>query len=341
MGRTSADSELSDEEVMRQLAGGDGDALGVLHRRYAARVRALAAHSLDGATAEDIVQDVFIAVWRHARTYDSERGRVRPWLFQIAHHRILNELRARSHRPTIEADAERADLSQVPSAAPGPEEAAWREEQEATVRAAVQALPVAQREALQLAFFDGLNHREVASTLRVPLGTAKTRLRAGLLRLRTTLAPVAAALVIGVFGASILLSLLQQREHAARTLDDQALALLTNSEVAMIRLVAAPGAPPAAHGSYRGRAGSEIAVVGLSHLPALGPGQHYDVWIRDGAAWRRLGTASPDATGHAYLVARGEALRTMPTAVIVTREIGAHAGTPGGIRMLTSVETGR
>jgi RNA polymerase sigma-70 factor (ECF subfamily) len=339
--RTTVDQEPSDEEAMRQVAAGDGEALAVLHRRYAGRIRGLAAHSLDRGAAEDVAQDVFFAVWRHAGTYDPQRGGVRPWLFQIAHRRILNELRTRRHRPAIEADPERADLSQMPSPAPGPDEAAWRQEQQTNVRAAVETLPADQREALRLAFFDGLSHPQVASKLEVPLGTAKTRIRAGLRRLRLSLAPLVAAVVVGVIGASIPLGLLHEREEQARKLDAQALTLLTRSDTTVIRLVASPGAPSTVHGTYRGRPGAEIAVVGLSHLPPVVPGQSYRIWIRDGGAWRLLGTATPDATGHAYLVARGPSLTRLPTAVNVTREMGGGHAVPSGATVVTSAGAGR
>ena len=84
---------LSDEELMSQLAAGRQDALGPLHGRYASLVFNLAAQSIDRATAEEIVQDVFVAVWRKAGSFDPARGSFRAWVLRIAHHRVLNELR--------------------------------------------------------------------------------------------------------------------------------------------------------------------------------------------------------------------------------------------------------
>ncbi len=337
---TPGDQRLSDEQLMQQLAGGDGEALAILHRRYATRIFAFAAHTLDRSAAEDIVQEVFLAVWRHAGTYDPRRGAFRPWLYQIAHYRILNELRSRNHRPIVESDATRADLSKMPSPAPEPSEAAWREVQQAGVRAALDGLPARQREALNLAFFDELSHQEVAAKLQLPLGTAKTRIRSGLRSLRGTLAPLVAALVVGVVGSLILLGALHERDQMARKIDDQALALLTASDTAVIRLVAAPGETSTAHGTYRGRPGSEIAVIGLSHLPPIAHGQSYRIWIHDGGTWRSLGSVRPNATGQAYFIARGLALTTLPEAVKVTREIGAGSTGPTGstVVMSTAVE---
>src|SRR5690348_7679937 len=96
--------DLPDEELMRELAAGREEALAPLHRRYAALVFNLAAQSLDRSAAEEIVQDVFVAVWKSATTYDPARGPVRPWLLQIAHLRVLNELRRRGRRPTTVPD---------------------------------------------------------------------------------------------------------------------------------------------------------------------------------------------------------------------------------------------
>jgi RNA polymerase sigma-70 factor (ECF subfamily) len=334
--RMGEERGLSDEELMHQLAAGHDEAFGVLYDRYATRILALAAHTLDRSTAEDIVQDVFLAVWRRASTYDPQRGTFRPWVYQIAHYRILNELRRRKHRPTAEFDPEGDGLSELPSPAPGPYEAAWREEQRAGVRSALEGLPGAQREALNLAFFGELSHEQVAATLQLPLGTAKTRIRSGMRKMRAMLAPLVAALVVGVVGSLIPLGILHQREQAARKLQDEAVALLTASDTVAIRLVAAPGESPAAHGTYRGRSGSEIGVVGLSHLPPVAPHEAYRIWVKRGGAWRSLGSVRPDGTGHAHLIARGAALTTLPEAVKVTLETGAGSTVPIGPTVVMS-----
>ena len=90
---------LSDEELMGQLAIGRTEAPWPLHGRYAALVFGLAARSLDRAAAEEISQDVFLAVWRHAAAFDPARGSFRAWVLQIAHFRVINELRRRGRRP--------------------------------------------------------------------------------------------------------------------------------------------------------------------------------------------------------------------------------------------------
>jgi RNA polymerase sigma-70 factor (ECF subfamily) len=112
---------------------------------------------------------------------------------QIAHLRILNELRHRQRRPQIMPDPEEKRLRALRDGAPLPDEAAWRRFQQNAVTDAVTKLPPRQREAVRLALFDDLTHAEVADTLQVPLGTAKTRIRDGMQRLRTVLQPVVAA----------------------------------------------------------------------------------------------------------------------------------------------------
>jgi RNA polymerase sigma-70 factor (ECF subfamily) len=178
----------ADEELMCELSSGRQEALETLHHRYAPRIFGLAAQTLDRATAEEIVQEIFIAVWRGAGTFDPAWGRFRPWVFQIAHNRILNELRRRGRQPRLLDDPEGLGMVDLPDPAPNPDEIVGRREERATMRAAVEALPPTQRRVVDLAFFGDLTYEQVATELRLPLGTAKTRIRAGLQRLRINLA---------------------------------------------------------------------------------------------------------------------------------------------------------
>jgi RNA polymerase sigma factor (sigma-70 family) len=175
---------LSDEELMRQLAAGREEPLGSLYRRYASLVFSIAAQSLDRSTAEEIVQDVFLAVWRNAAVFRSERGAFRPWVLKISHFRILNELRRRRRRPILQPDFDGLRLASLSDDGPKPEEVALRASLRAGMRSACKELPRSQRQAVDLAFFKGLSHQEVAAELGIPLGTAKTRIRTGLRRLR-------------------------------------------------------------------------------------------------------------------------------------------------------------
>src|SRR5262245_12087602 len=158
----------SDAELMRRVAGGSEGALDALHGRFARSIFALAAQALDRAAAEDIVQDVFLVVWRKAGHFDPERGTVRAWLLQIAHHRVLNELRRRSRQPELEPDGD-ARLGDIASRDPGPAERIVAQNRRHLVALALGELSDAQREALGLAYFDDLTHQQVAAKLDLPL----------------------------------------------------------------------------------------------------------------------------------------------------------------------------
>lgn len=314
---------------MQWLVAGRHEALHELHSRYAARIFKIAIQSLDRATAEDVVQDVFVAVWRKAHTFDPERGSFRPWVFQIAHFRILNELRSRNRRPRLEPFAEGLEVSlRDPSSEP--EEVVQRGEDRAALRSAMEALPPAQRQAVRLAFFGDLSHDQVARKLDLPLGTAKTRIRAGLQRLRTRLAAAVAVVVVGIAGTLIPLGLRYHSEQAARRLDERALALVTSSDTTVIRMAAVPGWPPAMHATYRGRPGSPTAMVTFSHFTQAPVGQMYQAWVLYRGTWISLGTARPDASGEARLIAEGAAVSVLPEAVRVTLEPLRGSVYPGG-----------
>src|SRR3954465_8115224 len=238
------DGNVSDEELMSQLAAGRQDALGPLHGRYASLVYNVAAQTIGGAPAEEIVQDVFVAVWRKAGTFDPARGNFRAWVLRIAHLRVLNELRRRGRRVGGEPDPAGLRVGSVPEPGPGPPEEAWRQHRRAIVRQAVAALPPPQRQALSLAFLDDLTHEQIADFLGLPLGTTKTRIRAGLQRLRAHLSPLLAA---GLLIAG-LLTVAHFRERSL--LHYEALRLVTSSDVVPRRMAATSGTPVETHGNY-------------------------------------------------------------------------------------------
>ncbi|HYM69320.1 MAG TPA: sigma-70 family RNA polymerase sigma factor [bacterium] len=321
--------DQTDERLMRDLAAGRQEALGPLYSRYARLVFNLANHTLDRAAAEEVVQDVFLTIWRKASAFDPLRGAFRPWMLQIAHYRILNELRHRGRRPQVADDPEGLHLASLADHEPGPDEVAWRESVRSAVRSAFAELPSAQREAIELAFFENRTHEQVAEELRLPLGTAKTRIRTGLQKLRGKLAPLTAGLVVAaLLGAA---GVGYRSEQMARERDERALALVTTSETEAIRLTATPSAPPAAHGQYRGRPGVPMAVLTVSHLAPAPAGRQYRAWVRHDGAWTSLGVLHLDAQGEGRLIAEGSALAAPPTIVEVTLEPegGAPAG-PGG-----------
>ncbi len=179
MERAAIEKDITDEALMSELASGQQDAIGLLYARYAPTILGMAAQALGRPAGEDIVQDVFVAVWKNAASYDPNRGPVRPWLLQIAHFRIANELRRKSRRPQIQADPDGERLASIPEPGPGQSEEVWNAYRSSALRSALEELPPPQRQALGLAFFEQLSHDEIASALKLPLGTAKSRIRAG------------------------------------------------------------------------------------------------------------------------------------------------------------------
>ncbi|HEV8117504.1 MAG TPA: sigma-70 family RNA polymerase sigma factor [Thermoanaerobaculia bacterium] len=325
---TPIEREISDESLMSDLASGKQDAIGLLYARYAPTILGMAAQALGRPAAEDIVQDVFLSVWKSAAAYDPTRGPVRPWLLQIAHFRIANELRRRSRRPQVQADPEGEKLAGIPEPGPGQSEEIWNAYRQSALRRAMEELPPPQRQALGLAFFDELTHDEIASVLKLPLGTAKSRVRAGLRSLRLRLAPLIAVLAgIAILGA-VALRFFSGRADLAR--DERALTMLTSSDSEALRLTAPGAADSRVHGVYRHRPGSPIAVFTLSNFPPAPAGSVYRAWALYGATWVPLGEARPDAAGHARRVVEHPGLSTRPDRLEVTLEPGTGGASPSG-----------
>ncbi|MGI8476908.1 MAG: RNA polymerase sigma factor, partial [Thermomicrobiales bacterium] len=247
----SKEAEPTDEALLRRLAEGDEEALVPLHRRYSALILGIACQSLDRPVAEEVVQDVFIAVWRKAKTYDPDREPVRPRLMRIVRTRVINELRNRGRRPSTVSDPEGLQLSAVPDGGPEPDSAVWRDYQRSAVRDAVDALPAPQRQALSLAFFDDLSHQQIATFLGVPLGTAKTRIRTGMRRMRVALVAFAAVSAVALVGGLVALGLRLRQEQARFDRHEQALRIVTSSDATALRLATVGGTDPATHGTYR------------------------------------------------------------------------------------------
>jgi RNA polymerase sigma-70 factor, ECF subfamily len=167
---------LSDSELLLRVGHGDGGAFETLYRRYARPVFGLALRRLgDRTRAEEAVQETFTSVWRSARTYKPERGPGAPWLYAVARNAIVDGARTRVD-PVAEADDE-------PSADAGPPERAEQSWTAWRVHRAMEELPETERVVLELAYWRGLSQSEIAGSLRIPLGTVKTRTRSGLHRL--------------------------------------------------------------------------------------------------------------------------------------------------------------
>ncbi|HYI21446.1 MAG TPA: sigma-70 family RNA polymerase sigma factor [Candidatus Limnocylindrales bacterium] len=179
------DREVSDESLLERLAAGtDQHAASELYDRYQGAMYGLAIRiTRDQALAQDAVQEAFVGVWRNASRYAAGRASVRTWMLAITHHRAIDILRRR--RATIEmpdADSGESALS-VPDVWPDVSRSLDRD----TVRGAIETLPAAQRQAIELAYFEGLTQVEIAERTGAPLGTVKSRVRLGLQQMRSVL----------------------------------------------------------------------------------------------------------------------------------------------------------
>jgi RNA polymerase sigma-70 factor (ECF subfamily) len=322
----------TDEALMRDLAGGQQEALGPLYTRYASLVFHLCVQSLDRPAAEELVQEVFLTMWRGASSFDASQGAFKPWLLRLTHWKILNELRRRRRRPTEAGETGPGEgdepFAYVADDEPGPEEQAWQSEHERIVKSAVESLPEKQRQAVSMAFLEDMTHEQVANALDVPLGTAKTRIRSGLQILRVQLMPIAASL-LGLGLALIGFRYVQSQIALDR--EQRALILATTSDVAPLRLTPATADVPAgAHANYRGRAGNPLAILSVEALPSTPTGLTYQAWVRHADRWTSLGTFSPQPDGSAHLIAESAELANPPDELEITLEPTAGSQTPGG-----------
>lgn len=190
---TERNSSGLDHPLIARMAAGDERALGELYDRLGGLVYSLAFQILgDAADAEEAVSDAFVQAWSSAASFDPARASVAGWLSMITRTRALDRLRARRRRMTVAeraaAEDEQGFATPVASLGPAPDSTAQSTEMKTTVAAALAQLPPAQRQALELAFFAGLSHSEIAQQLDEPLGTVKTRIRAALDKLRVSLA---------------------------------------------------------------------------------------------------------------------------------------------------------
>jgi len=189
------EADVSDGVLVRRLTDGDNGALEALYDRYVRPAFALARRITgDPAFAEEVVQEVFLALWRDPVKYDPQRGGFPSWLLAATHHKAVDAVRreqsVRSRRASL---AEEADYYTAAGASdlPPVEDAAWAGLRGERVREALSTLPPPQREALVLAYYAGYTQSEIAQRTGTPLGTVKTRMLAGMRRLRPLLDEVA------------------------------------------------------------------------------------------------------------------------------------------------------
>ena len=172
----------ADISVVQRLAAGDRDAVAELYDRHAARILGLAIRIVrNSSDAEDVVQEVFSQAWRTAPNYQPARGTVAGWLLMMARSRAIDRLRSRQTRRD---SGDAPDLDGLPADVAPVSEQLSASQQAARVREAMMTLPVEQRTALELAYFEGLTQTEIAERTQTPLGTVKTRIRTALTSLR-------------------------------------------------------------------------------------------------------------------------------------------------------------
>ena len=173
---------LADEDLISLVQTRDAEAFAVLYDRHSRAAFSLAYRMIgERQAAEDLVQDALLKVWRSAGSYRSERGSVRTWLLSIVHNRGIDQLRSLGSRRRTQEKVEASAPKSQPSEAFAE---SWRNAQREQVRQALRTLPQEQLKILELAYFSGYTHVEIAELLDLPLGTVKGRMRLGLKKMR-------------------------------------------------------------------------------------------------------------------------------------------------------------
>ena len=173
---------LADEDLIALVEGGDPAAFGALYDRHSRAAYSLAYRMMgERQAAEDLVQDVFLKVWRGAGSYRVERGSVRTWVLSIVHNRGIDQLRSSASRRRTQDKVEASTPRSQPSEAFAE---TWRNSQREQVREALKTLPPEQLKILELAYFSGYTQVEMADLLDLPLGTVKGRMRLGLQKIK-------------------------------------------------------------------------------------------------------------------------------------------------------------
>ena len=176
---------VSDDALLAGLASGDSEAATAFVARFQRRVYGLAFTMMgDSRAAEDVAQEAFVRAWRHAGAFDARRGSVVTWLLTITRNLAIDSMRVR--RP-VAVDPDTVFQMPIVATEPGPEQRAGQQEDAERLHAALAQLPEEQRRAIVLAGLLGHSAREVGELEGIPLGTAKTRIRTALMRLRTAL----------------------------------------------------------------------------------------------------------------------------------------------------------
>jgi RNA polymerase sigma-70 factor, ECF subfamily len=185
--RASPEIALDDVRVVRRMAAGDSSALGVFYDRWSGEVYTIAISIVHIAQdAEEVVDDTFWQAWTQASRFDAARGQVRSWVLSIARTRALDKLKSVARRREEHLESAPAELLAKEGSA---DDRVIEEERTGAVVTALKDLPAPQREALEMAYFGGLSQTEIAEATGLAIGTIKTRMRLGMLKLRERLAP--------------------------------------------------------------------------------------------------------------------------------------------------------
>lgn len=176
---------INDEALLLEIANGAEWAIEMLYDRYARYAYSLAYSIIhDSTSAEDIVQEVFLSIWCKASSYQQQQGGVRSWLQAIVHHRAIDCMRAATHRDhrwtPLQSEGEQIhDTRQIETW-----EEAWHEERRLLIHSILAQLPLEQRQVIELGYFGGYTHVEIAEFWHIPLGTVKGRIRLGLQKMK-------------------------------------------------------------------------------------------------------------------------------------------------------------
>jgi RNA polymerase sigma-70 factor (ECF subfamily) len=177
-----------DFELMRRIADQDADALAALYDRHGGMVYGLCLRMLgDRGAAEELLVDIFWEVWHRAARYDPMRGAAVTYLLTLARSRAIDRKRSTAHQDKTVSSPGDGPIEAAASKIANPSDQSIRDERGEMVRAALASLEPSQRQAVELSFFDGLSHTQIAARLNKPLGTVKTYIRQGLIRLRDQL----------------------------------------------------------------------------------------------------------------------------------------------------------
>jgi RNA polymerase sigma-70 factor (ECF subfamily) len=180
-------TQQSQAQLLRRIAGQDRQALAEFYDQTAGALYSTVVRILgDAHEAEEVIQDAFLQIWEKAATFDPSLGAPFYWALSITRNRAIDRLRARQRRARLADELHEAAVGDSPPVAP-PFQSALSGEDLAAVRSAVCGLPGEQRQAIEMAFFGGMSHGEIAQALGQPLGTIKARIRRGMLKLRESL----------------------------------------------------------------------------------------------------------------------------------------------------------